>query len=78
METRKRVLGQEHPDTLTSMANLTYTWKSQDRGEDAIALMRQAERLLKKILSFKYLLAIGSTQILVKWQASLKVDEDGD
>jgi len=28
METRKRVLGAEHPFTLTSMANLAHTWKS--------------------------------------------------
>jgi tetratricopeptide (TPR) repeat protein len=26
METRKRVLGQKHPDTLTSMANLASTY----------------------------------------------------
>ncbi|KAF2836644.1 hypothetical protein M501DRAFT_1018536 [Patellaria atrata CBS 101060] len=29
METRKRVLGEEHPDTLTSMANLAFTFKLQ-------------------------------------------------
>jgi hypothetical protein len=31
METRKRVLGAGHPDTLTSMANLAHTWKAQSR-----------------------------------------------
>jgi len=29
METRKRVLGQEHPDTLNSMANLASTFSNQ-------------------------------------------------
>ena len=29
IETRKRVLGLEHPFMLTSMANLAHTWKSQ-------------------------------------------------
>ena len=28
METRMRLLGEEHPDTLTSMANLAFTWNS--------------------------------------------------
>ena len=31
MEIRKRVLGAEHPDTLTSMANLASTYRNQDR-----------------------------------------------
>jgi len=31
METRKRVLGEEHPDTLTSMNNLAFTIQKQGR-----------------------------------------------
>ncbi|KAF2726855.1 HET-domain-containing protein, partial [Polyplosphaeria fusca] len=31
METRKRVLGDEHPDTLTSIANLASTYRNQGR-----------------------------------------------
>ena len=42
METRKAVLGQEHPDTLASMANLAYTWKSQGRVAEAITVLTQA------------------------------------
>jgi hypothetical protein len=30
METRKRVLGQEHPGTLTSLNNLALVWKAVD------------------------------------------------
>jgi hypothetical protein len=38
METSKRVLGLEHPSTLTSMNNLAFTWKSRglDCHEQAI------------------------------------------
>ncbi|KAJ5128088.1 hypothetical protein N7448_008867 [Penicillium atrosanguineum] len=36
METRKTKLGEDHPDTLTSMANLAFTWKSS--GHDAKAV----------------------------------------
>jgi Tetratricopeptide repeat len=35
METRKRVLGKEHPDTLTSMANLASTYGNQGRWKEA-------------------------------------------
>jgi hypothetical protein len=33
METRKVELGAEHPDTLTSVNHLTYTWKAGRRDE---------------------------------------------
>ncbi|KAL4990291.1 hypothetical protein BDW68DRAFT_194829 [Aspergillus falconensis] len=39
LETRKAVLGAEHPDTLTSMHNLAYTWKSRSRLTDALTLI---------------------------------------
>ncbi|KAH8701409.1 kinesin light chain [Phaeosphaeriaceae sp. PMI808] len=35
METRKRVLGEEHPDTLSSMANLASTYRNQGRWKEA-------------------------------------------
>jgi tetratricopeptide (TPR) repeat protein len=35
METRKNKLGLDHPDTLTSMANLASTYRSQGRWEEA-------------------------------------------
>ncbi|KAH8727390.1 hypothetical protein GQ44DRAFT_825097 [Phaeosphaeriaceae sp. PMI808] len=35
METRKRMLGDEHPDTLTSMANLALTYRNQGRWKKA-------------------------------------------
>jgi Tetratricopeptide repeat len=41
MNTRKRVLGQEHPDTLTSMCNLAFTWKSQGRDVEAFELLNE-------------------------------------
>jgi hypothetical protein len=39
METKKRVLGLEHPSTLTSMNNLAFTWRNQNRDVEAIDLM---------------------------------------
>ena len=42
METMKRVLGDEHPDTLTSMANLEATFRSQGRRNEAEKLQEVA------------------------------------
>jgi hypothetical protein len=41
METRKRVLGAEHPDTLTSMNNLAFTQKGFSRDAEAITLIKE-------------------------------------
>jgi len=39
VETRKRVLGAEHPDTLTTMNNLAWTWKCQGRDIEVVEFM---------------------------------------
>ena len=46
METRKRVLGEEYPDTLTSIHNLAFTLKRQGHNDRAI--------LLKNAYSYSY------------------------
>jgi Tetratricopeptide repeat len=45
METRKRVLGQEHPDTLISMNNLPWTLKCQICTGEALPLMTECIQL---------------------------------
>lgn len=42
MESRKQKLGLDHPDTLTSMANLDHTWYAQER---LIEAGRRLERI---------------------------------
>jgi tetratricopeptide (TPR) repeat protein len=50
METRKKLLGEEHPDTLTSMANLASTYWNQGRWKEAeeleVEVMKTSKRLL--------------------------------
>ena len=50
METRKRVFGQEHPDTLTSIANLASIYWNQGRWIEAeeleVKVMETRERPL--------------------------------
>ncbi|KAJ0100736.1 hypothetical protein J7T55_000106 [Diaporthe amygdali] len=45
METLKRVLGEEHPDTLTSMSNLASTYGNQGRWSEAESLVVQSTLL---------------------------------
>ncbi|KAJ9134829.1 hypothetical protein NKR19_g8522 [Coniochaeta hoffmannii] len=50
MEARKRVLGEEHPDTLTSMHNLAFTWHVQGRISEGLRLMEQCVQLQQRML----------------------------
>ena len=50
MEIRKRVLGEEHPDTLTSMANLASTYRNQGRWKEAEELFVQVMKISKRVL----------------------------
>ena len=46
MDTMKRVLDEEHPDTLTGMANLAFTKVSRPH-DNAIELMKRCVKLLE-------------------------------
>jgi tetratricopeptide (TPR) repeat protein len=50
IETRKRVLGQEHPSTLASMANLASTYSIQGRWKEAEELGVQVIETSKRVL----------------------------
>ena len=50
METRKRVLGQEHLDTFNSMGNLAATYMNQERRKEAKELQIEAVNQLRTTL----------------------------
>jgi hypothetical protein len=50
METRKRVLGEEHPSTLTSMANLASTYRNQGRWKEAEELQAKELEICSRLL----------------------------
>ncbi|KAL1598072.1 hypothetical protein SLS59_007082 [Nothophoma quercina] len=50
MELRRRVVGQEHPSTLTSMNNLARALDQQGKYEEAETMHRQALAMYKKVL----------------------------
>jgi hypothetical protein len=41
METKKRVLGAEHPSTVNVKVNLAFTFKAQGRDREALSLMEK-------------------------------------
>jgi hypothetical protein len=50
LETRKRVLGEEHPDTLTSIASLALTYSKQGRWKEAEELNVQVMETMQRVL----------------------------
>jgi tetratricopeptide (TPR) repeat protein len=54
METRKRVLGAEHLDTLTSIANLASTYRNQGRWKEAEQLEVQVMEMRKRVLGAEH------------------------
>jgi hypothetical protein len=50
METKKRVLGEEHSDTLISIGNLALTYSNQGRRKEAEKLNVQVTKMRKKVL----------------------------
>ena len=54
MEIRKRVLGAEHPSTLTSMANLASTYRNQGRWKEAEELEVQVMETSSRVLGAEH------------------------
>jgi len=50
IEKRKRLLGEDHPDTLSSMANLAATYRNQGRWKDAEVLQVVVTEKRKQLL----------------------------
>ncbi len=55
METRKRVLGAEHFQTLTGMSNLAGTWERLGRHEEAVKMMEECLKIRKAVLGLEHL-----------------------
>jgi tetratricopeptide (TPR) repeat protein len=55
LKTRKKVLGPEHPDTLTSMSDLALTYLDQGRWEEAEPLQVQELETSKRVLGAEHL-----------------------
>ncbi len=78
METMKRVLGEEHPDTLISMGNLAATYRNQGRWKEAEELEMQVMKMRKRILGEEHphtLISIGNLASIYQNQGQWKKAE---
>ncbi|PVH97807.1 hypothetical protein DM02DRAFT_532500 [Periconia macrospinosa] len=71
MELRKRVLGENHLDTITSMANLAFTWKRQGLDNKALELMRECFRLQTLSLGSDHPHTVSSLSVLNEWETEI-------
>ncbi|KAH8588758.1 hypothetical protein B0O99DRAFT_638540 [Bisporella sp. PMI_857] len=79
LEICSRVLGQEHPDTLTSMANLASIWKGLGRDIDALELMKQCVEVRARILGSSHPYTLSSSTTLLEWEAEkLEISTSAD
>jgi hypothetical protein len=68
METRKTKLGEDHPETLMSMANLAFTWKCTGRKANAIDLLRICVAKQQLIIGPAHLHTMSSSNTLLEWE----------
>jgi hypothetical protein len=68
LETRKRVLREEHPDTLLAMSNLAFTLKSQSRIQEAGPLLGRCCQIRKRISGPNHPDTESLLEILNEWQ----------
>jgi hypothetical protein len=69
MQMRKRVLGDEHPDTLLSTHNLALTLYSQARREEALVIMESCVQSRQQVLGEQHPDTQLSLGTLKGWRA---------
>jgi DNA-binding transcriptional regulator YiaG len=69
METSKKKLGADHPDTLASMNNLAHTQKSIGQEVEAIKLMRECVQLCQQRFRPNHPNLLSSLATLAQWEA---------
>jgi tetratricopeptide (TPR) repeat protein len=78
-QTRKRVLGDEHPDTLTGMHSLALTFWNQGRWKEAEELNVQVTQTRKRVLGDEHphtLLSMGNLALTYSYQGRWKEAEE--
>jgi hypothetical protein len=69
METRKKKLGADHPDTLTSVKNLAFTLKGTNRETEAVRLTEECVQSQKRVLRLDHPHTLSSCKALALWKA---------
>jgi hypothetical protein len=66
-EISKTKLGDDHPNTLSSLANLAFAWKSSGRDEDALNLLRDFLAKQKRIQGTNHPETLANSETLLEW-----------
>jgi hypothetical protein len=69
METRKRVLGDEHPNTLITMHSLAFSLQSRARHEEVVTLMERCFQSRQRILGEQHPDTQSSLNALNSWRS---------
>lgn len=77
METCKKKLGANHSSTLTSMANLAFTWKGQSCDGEAIKLMDECALARTRVPGARHHLTVSSVEVLGEWDAEQLDNDNG-
>jgi Tetratricopeptide repeat len=68
IEARKKLLGEDPPGTLTSMADLAFTWKGEGRQVKAIAFLDHCLQRQQRILGANHPDTVFTRSTLEKWK----------
>jgi hypothetical protein len=68
IEIKKKVLGEEHPNTLNTMSNLAHTWEAEGRFADALALRGSCAQARQRVLGPDHTYTHSSFETLDKWR----------
>lgn len=67
METRQRVLGEEHPATVASMDDLALTWKDQGRHSEANSFLEHCLQLRQTLLGPSHPHTLSALAAVEEW-----------
>ena len=79
VETSKKVLGEKHPSTLTSMANLASTYQSQGRWKEAEEMNWRVLEGYEKVLGIEHpntLTSVDSLALIMQHQGKYEAAEE--
>lgn len=68
MKTRKRVLGEKHPNTLSSINNYAFILKKKGENEKVIAFIKECVEKRKQVLGQDHLFTKESEDTLSRWR----------
>ena len=68
IEAKNRVLGEEHPHTLTSIDNVALIYRGQGRWKEAISLTKKCTQLRTKVLGSGHPTKQESLEAFDEWE----------